>query len=96
MRHQQTRQMYKTKRNRKSAWDDFDDDDDQLDKEEPLFKITYSDKMIVSVMGPFSIFYCFHSTVLWFFGYDVTDAQLRQKLVLLLIQWKDGTLGRGG
>ena len=37
--------------NRKSAWDDFDDDDDQSDKEEPLPKITYSDKMIVSVMG---------------------------------------------
>ena len=36
--------------NRKSAWDDFDDDDDQSDKEEPLPKITYSDKMIVSCL----------------------------------------------
>ena len=68
--------------NRKSAWDDFDDDDDQSDKEEPLPKITYSDKMIVSVMGAvFNILLAFAlSTVLWFFGYDVTDAQLSTKV----------------
>ena len=43
--------------NRKTAWDDFDEDDIQPDKEQPLPKITYSDKMLVSVMGAVLIFY---------------------------------------
>ena len=63
--------------NRKSAWDDFDEDDIESVPEPPP-KISYADKMIVSVMGAvFNILLAFAlSSVLWFFGYDVTDAQL--------------------
>ena len=69
--------------NRKSAWDDFEEDEEnETKKEEPLPKISYTDKMIVSVMGAvFNILLAFIlSTVLWFFGYDVTDAQLTTKI----------------
>ena len=67
--------------NRKSAWDDFDEDDNESVPEPPP-KISYADKMIVSVMGAvFNILLAFAlSSVLWFFGYDVTDAQLTTKI----------------
>jgi regulator of sigma E protease len=71
------------KENQKSAWDDFDDDqDDEETEEEPMPKITYSDKMIVSIMGAvFNVLLAFAlSSILWFFGYDVTDAQLTTKV----------------
>ena len=47
-------------------------------------KISYLDKMIVSVMGAvFNVLLAFAlSSVLWFFGYDVTDAQLTTKIGL--------------
>ncbi len=68
--------------NQKSAWDDFDDEEDELEEKEPMPKITYADKMIVSVMGAvFNILLAFSlSSVLWFFGYDVSDAQLTTKI----------------
>jgi len=67
--------------NRKSAWDDFDEDDNESVPEPPP-KISYADKMIVSVMGAvFNILLAFAlSAILWFFGYDVTDAQLTTKI----------------
>ncbi|MEL0005436.1 MAG: RIP metalloprotease RseP [Opitutales bacterium] len=67
--------------NRKSAWDDFDEDENEAVPEPPP-KISYADKMIVSVMGAvFNILLAFAlSAVLWFFGYDVTDAQLTTKV----------------
>ncbi|MDA7822230.1 RIP metalloprotease RseP [Opitutales bacterium] len=68
---------------RRSAWDDFDDDEEEeSSKNEPMPKITYTDKMIVSVMGAvFNVLLAFAlSSVLWFFGYDVTDAQLTTKI----------------
>ena len=67
--------------NRKSAWDDFDENENDTEAERPP-KISYADKMIVSVMGAvFNILLAFAlSAVLWFFGYDVTDAQLTTKI----------------
>ncbi len=67
--------------NRKSAWDDFDEDENEAVPEPPP-KISYADKMIVSVMGAvFNILLAFAlSAILWFFGYDVTDAQLTTKV----------------
>jgi len=68
---------------KKSAWRDFDsDDDDILNKAEPLPKISYLDKMLVAVMGAvFNILLAFAlSAVLWFFGYDVSDDQLTTKV----------------
>ena len=64
--------------NSKSAWDDFDDDEFEEEPQPILPKITYTDKMIVSVMGAvFNIILAFAlSAILWFFGYDVTDSQL--------------------
>lgn len=66
---------------RKSAWDDFDEEDEPPENK-PLPKITYSDKMIVGVMGAvFNVLLAFAlSSILWFFGYDVTDAQLTTKI----------------
>ena len=62
----------------KSVWDDFDDDEVEEEPQPILPKITYTDKMIVSVMGAvFNIILAFAlSAILWFFGYDVTDSQL--------------------
>ena len=62
----------------KSAWDDFDDDEVEEESQPVLPKISYLDKMIVSVMGAvFNIILAFAlSVILWFFGYDVTDSQL--------------------
>ena len=53
--------------NRKSAWDDFDEDENEAVPEPPP-KISYADKMIVSVMGAvFNILLAFAlSAVLWF------------------------------
>ena len=66
---------------RKSAWDEFDDNDESPESK-PLPKISYFDKMIVAVMGAvFNIILAFAlSAVLWFFGYDVADAQLTTKI----------------
>jgi regulator of sigma E protease len=72
-------------------WDDVDtDDEDEDDDEEreketkpkPLPKISYTDKMLVSVMGAvFNMLLAFAlSCVLYFFGYDVSDAQLTTKV----------------
>ena len=64
----------------KSAWDDFEEE--KTPEAEPMPKISYLDKMIVSVMGAvFNVLLAFAlSSVLWFFGYDVTDAQLTTKI----------------
>jgi len=66
----------------KSAWDDFEEEDEEEEPKEAIPKISYADKMIVSVMGAvFNILLAFAlSVVLWFFGYDVTDAQLATKI----------------
>ena len=67
-------------------WDDEDEDDDEERKKEtkpkPLPKISYTDKMLVSVMGAvFNMLLAFAlSCVLYFFGYDVSDAQLTTKV----------------
>ena len=68
--------------NRKSAWDCYFDEDENESVPEPPPKISYADKMIVSVMGAvFNILLAFAlSAILWFFGYDVTDAQLTTKV----------------
>ena len=66
-----------------AAWKDMEEDEkDEKLKPEPLPKISYTDKMIVAVMGAvFNIILAFTlSSVLWFFGYDVTDAQLTTKV----------------
>lgn len=66
-----------------AAWKDMEEDEkDEKLKPAPLPKISYSDKMIVAVMGAvFNILLAFTlSSVLWFFGYDVTDAQLTTKV----------------
>ena len=72
-------------------WDDVDSDDDEEEDEDeeekeakpkPLPKISYTDKMLVSVMGAvFNMLLAFAlSCVLYFFGYDVSDAQLTTKV----------------
>ena len=72
-------------------WKDMDnqeeDEEDEEDAEEnskpkPLPKISYTDKMLVSVMGAvFNMLLAFAlSCVLYFFGYDVSDAQLTTKV----------------
>ena len=60
-----------------------DDEEDEKEEEdehkiEQLPKISYADKMIVSVMGAvFNVLFAFVlSCILWFFGYDVPSAQL--------------------
>ena len=66
-----------------AAWKDMEEDEkDEKLKTAPLPKISYTDKMIVAVMGAvFNILLAFTlSSVLWFFGYDVTDAQLTTKV----------------
>ena len=67
-------------------WKDVDDDqeDEDLQNKKPnhLPKISYTDKMLVSVMGAvFNMLLAFAlSCVLYFFGYDVSDAQLTKKV----------------
>ena len=66
-------------------WKDVDDDqEDEVteQKTKPLPKISYTDKMLVSVMGAvFNMILAFAlSCVLYFFGYDVSDAQLTTKV----------------
>ena len=65
-----------------AAWKDFEEEEDEQSKPAPLPKISYADKMIVSVMGAvFNVLLAFAlSSVLWFFGYDVSDAQLTTKV----------------
>jgi regulator of sigma E protease len=66
--------------------DESEDKDNEENKknsgEEPLPKISYTDKMIVSVMGAvFNVLLAFVlSCILWQFGYDVSDAQLTTKV----------------
>jgi len=62
-----------------SSWDEEEEEDN---KEKPLPKISYSDKMIVSVMGAvFNVLLAFAlACVLSFFGYDVPDSQLTTKV----------------
>ena len=61
------------------SWDDEEDDEE---KAKPLPKITYTDKMIVSVMGAvFNVLLAFSlACILSFFGYDVPDSQLTTKV----------------
>ncbi len=71
--------------NRLSAWDDIEDDDNEKEEGvEPKTppKISYADKMIVSVMGAvFNILLAFAlSSVLWFFGYERRDGELTTKI----------------
>jgi regulator of sigma E protease len=73
--------------NRMSAWDDIEDEDEdgeELDasKEKRPAKISYADKMIVSVMGAvFNILLAFVlSSILWFFGYERRDGELTTKI----------------
>ena len=68
-----------------SAWDDYDEDEDENEdelKEKSPPKISYADKMIVSVMGAvFNILLAFSlSSVLWFFGYERRDGELTTKI----------------
>lgn len=75
----------KTEENRLSAWDDIQEDGakgTKGKKKEPLKKISYADKMIVSVMGAvFNILLAFAlSSVLWFFGYERRDGELTTKI----------------
>lgn len=68
-----------------SAWDDYDEDEDENEdelKEKKPPKISYADKMIVSVMGAvFNILLAFTlSSVLWFFGYERRDGELTTKI----------------
>jgi len=70
--------------------DDHDDDEDEenedeeenKEQEQELPKISYSDKMIVAVMGAvFNILFAFLlSCILWFFGYDVRASQLTTEI----------------
>lgn len=68
-----------------TAWDDYDEDEDENEeelKEKSPPKISYADKMIVSVMGAvFNILLAFSlSSVLWFFGYERRDGELTTKI----------------
>ena len=68
-----------------SAWDDYDEEEDENEeelKEKSPPKISYADKMIVSVMGAvFNILLAFSlSSVLWFFGYERRDGELTTKI----------------
>jgi len=58
--------------------DENEEEDEDEHKIEQLPKISYADKMIVSVMGAvFNVLFAFVlSCILWFFGYDVPSAQL--------------------
>lgn len=79
-----------TEENKFSAWDDIEEeeeeeegaDDTKNKKHEHLKKISYADKMIVSVMGAvFNILLAFAlSSVLWFFGYERRDGELTTKI----------------
>jgi regulator of sigma E protease len=76
----------KDEENKFTGWDDIEDDpenDDNKDsKINALPKISYSDKMIVSVMGAvFNILLAFAlSSVLWFFGYERRDGELTTQI----------------
>ena len=66
-----------------SPWDDYEEEEDEdgnpkEPEEKKSRKISYSDKMIVSVMGAvFNILLAFVlSSVLWFFGYERRDGEL--------------------
>ena len=66
-----------------SPWDDYEEEEDEdgnpkEPEEKKSLKISYSDKMIVSVMGAvFNILLAFVlSSVLWFFGYERRDGEL--------------------
>ena len=68
-----------------SAWDDYEEEEDENEeelKEKSPPKISYADKMIVSVMGAvFNILLAFSlSSVLWFFGYERRDGELTTKI----------------
>ena len=68
-----------------TSWDQLDEEDDEEGEktgQAPLPKISYFDKMIVSVMGAvFNVLLAFVlSCVLWVFGYDVSDSQLATKV----------------
>ena len=58
------------------------DEEEKKQKKKPLPKISYADKMLVSVMGAvFNIFLAFAlACVLSLFGYDVPDSQLTTKV----------------
>jgi len=72
--------------NKFTGWDDIEDDPDNDDNKDStsnaLPKISYSDKMIVSVMGAvFNILLAFAlSSVLWFFGYERRDGELTTQI----------------
>ena len=59
-----------------------EEENKETDKIEKLPKISYSDKMIVAVMGAvFNVLFAFIlSCVLWFFGYDVRASQLTTEI----------------
>ncbi len=65
-----------------AAWKDFEEEENEEEAPPPIPKISYADKMIVSVMGAvFNVLLAFAlSSILWFFGYDVSDAQLTTKV----------------
>ena len=81
-----------TEENKFSAWDDIEEEEEEEEEEgaddtknkkhEHLKKISYADKMIVSVMGAvFNILLAFAlSSVLWFFGYERRDGELTTKI----------------
>lgn len=64
------------------SWDENEAKKDKSQVMDPLPKIGYSDKMIVSVMGAvFNILLAFFlACILSFFGYEVSDAQLTTKI----------------
>jgi regulator of sigma E protease len=76
----------KDEENKFTGWDDIEDDPDNDENKDSkinaLPKISYSDKMIVSVMGAvFNILLAFAlSSVLWFFGYERRDGELTTQI----------------
>ena len=74
-----------TSRDKEEEKDNDGEDEEGEEKhfdQAPLPKISYADKMIVSVMGAvFNVLLAFVlSCILWQFGYDVSDAQLTTKV----------------
>ena len=81
------------------SWDEDDAEDEDLDEPEmasKMPKISYADKMIVSVMGAvFNVILAFVlACILSFFGYEVRDSQLTTKIGFVsdtVVRWNPKT-----